>query len=504
MSEKVTAATDPPAALETTILRGSGLTLAGTAVGGAVAFFNEILLARSLGASTYGLFSLALVLARIAHGLSLFGLQAAILHYLPIHRRDGRSDQVAGTILATLLLPAALALAASGLLRLLAPWLANDVFGKPAAEVYIRLLAIAVPLMAMSEVLALLARGLGYARYYVLVSTLTPPLVLLALLLLIHAAGAGPYWICRAVGAAYGTAAVIGLLCVLSAAGPEVRRTRPRFAFGALYRYGFPVLLGTSLYLVMEWADILLLGRFVAADEVGVYRACVQICTVFDMIIFATNLAAVHVFPVLEHERRFEERNQTFRQVTLIILLLSAPVFLLLTLHAKAALALLGPKFANGATALLILATGRLLRNGLGTAAFVLILSGRQATETRNAAAASATNLALNLALIPLFGLIGAAVATTAAEIALNLLRVWLVRRLMQLHAPWRLLLRMVLVGGAATLLLALAHRALGSDQASPIGLLVAAGLDGILLLAALWLFGIEREDRRFLKGAKP
>jgi O-antigen/teichoic acid export membrane protein len=324
------------------------------------------------------------------------------------------------------------------------------------------------------------------------------------LLLLIHAEDAGPYWICRAVGGAYGTAVVIGILCVLGAAGREVRRRRPRFAFGAFYRYGFPVLLGTSLYLVMEWADILLLGHFAAADKVGVYRACVQICAVFDMIMFATNLAAVHVFPVLEHERRLEERDQAFRQVTLIVLMLSAPVFFLLTLHANAVLALLGPKFAIGAAALLILAAGRLLRNGLGTAAFVLILSGRQTVETRNAAVASATNLALNLALIPLFGLIGAAVATMAAEVALNLLRAWQVRRLMQIHVPWWLLLRIALVGCGATLLSALAHRTLGSYQASPLGLSVAVGLDGILLLVALWSFGIEREDRRFLKGALP
>ena len=38
------------------------------------------MIARYMGASTYGLFALAVVLARIGNGLALFGLGAAVLH----------------------------------------------------------------------------------------------------------------------------------------------------------------------------------------------------------------------------------------------------------------------------------------------------------------------------------------------------------------------------------------------------------------------------------------
>ena len=184
----------------------------------------------------------------------------------------------------------------------------------------------------------------------------------------------------------------------------ECRRMSAGVRPGGLYTYAVPVLIGTCVYLIMEWADILILGRFVAADQVGVYRACTQICVIFDMIILATNLAAAHIFPVLDHEKRSQERNETYRHVTLLVALALGAAVLSAGLHAGEILALLGPELRGRVARAVILAGGRLIRNGLGSSAFLLVLSGRQSVEMKNAATGGIANIVLNLALIPALG----------------------------------------------------------------------------------------------------
>jgi O-antigen/teichoic acid export membrane protein len=483
-------------AAETAVLRSAGLTLTGMAAGGAIAFANEIMIARYMGARTYGLFALAVVLARIGNGLALFGLGAAVLHYLPIYRRRGERARVVGTVFEALLLPLLLGVAAAALLWVIAPWLATQVFRKAEAVPYLRLLALAVPFMAISEILALIARGLGFSSHYVLISNLTAPVALIALLSVIRLREADPIWIAAAIAGAYGVAALLGVLLVMRTVGTDFWRLRPEFDVGTLYCYAIPVLLGTCVYLVMEWADILILGRFVSADQVGVYRACTQICVIFDMIILATNLAAAHIFPVLDDEKRSRECNEMYRHVTLVVALLSTPTFFLLSLQAEHVLALLGPNFTKASLVLIILAGGRLIRNGLGTSAFLLVLSGRQGAEMRNAAIGGSANIILNLALIPSLGVLGAAIGTTVAEVALNLLRTWQMRRLMDVPVPWRLLARIALVGVTGAAAVSALTPFVGLDQSRPAALLVNSVAAAAVFGISLWFLAVEQRDR--------
>ena len=66
------------------LIAGVSLTLAGGALGGGLSILNEIFVARVMGAAGYGVYALAVVLARIGETLSLFGLGVGTLHFLPI------------------------------------------------------------------------------------------------------------------------------------------------------------------------------------------------------------------------------------------------------------------------------------------------------------------------------------------------------------------------------------------------------------------------------------
>ncbi|HPJ72626.1 MAG TPA: polysaccharide biosynthesis C-terminal domain-containing protein, partial [bacterium] len=79
--------------------------------------------------------------------------------------------------------------------------------------------------------------------------------------------------------------------------------------------------------------------------------------------------------------------------------------------------------FSPGWGILAILGWGQLVNLGVGSAGVLLSMTGHSRVEFYNAAAMVGVNVALNLALIPVYGGAGAALATGVSLAGINLLR---------------------------------------------------------------------------------
>jgi O-antigen/teichoic acid export membrane protein len=93
------------------------------------------------------------------------------------------------------------------------------------------------------------------------------------------------------------------------------------------------------------------------------------------------------------------------------------------TFEGKALLRLaFGEQFVGAAGALIILTIGQSVNCGTGIVHLLLNMTGHERDTLRGAMVGTATNVALALALIPHFGLTGAAIASCASVAAENLL----------------------------------------------------------------------------------
>lgn len=79
------------------IAKGAGIGFTGTLIGTALGFFSRMIIARFLGASDYGLISLACAGMTIAVALSLVGLPAGIQRYVSFYKGKGDKGRIKGT-----------------------------------------------------------------------------------------------------------------------------------------------------------------------------------------------------------------------------------------------------------------------------------------------------------------------------------------------------------------------------------------------------------------------
>jgi O-antigen/teichoic acid export membrane protein len=177
-----------------------------------------------------------------------------------------------------------------------------------------------------------------------------------------------------------------------------------------------------GLRLLLDNADVLVIGQLLDPQSVAVYFATIRTGGLVAFVYFAVAALAVPRFSQI-HATGTRADMQLF--VSGIISLMFWP-----TVAAALALALLGPIIlsifgpgcpAAGYPVLLVILAGLVARAAFGPVEFLLNMTGHQMDTVRVYAAAAIADVALNLLLIPRFGILGAAIATYTAVIGANL-----------------------------------------------------------------------------------
>ena len=189
---------------------------------------------------------------------------------------------------------------------------------------------------------------------------------------------------------------------------PAVFRTRVWAAAA------FPLALVSGIEIINQNIDILLLGVLRNVEEVGLYRVVVQVSIFVTFGLSVVDMVMAPEFARLSGTGKFKELERVARLSAAATLALAAPVVVIFVLFGEELLSLaFGSSYGAGSAALAILALGQLVNALTGSVGLLLNMSGNERDTLRAGAAAVLVNVAMNLVLIPPFGLVGAAIATS-------------------------------------------------------------------------------------------
>lgn len=405
------------------VIQGAAAVMGIRIAGAAITLLSQVLLARWMGAFEYGIFAYVWVWVIILGILAPMGFGTSTLRFVPDYRVNAKWRRLAGILDASwrmVLLFGVLAMAL-GLSAL-------AVFHNQIAAYYLWPLAIAlicVPVFALTDTLEGTARAFGWVNLAYLPAYVVRPLAIVVI-------GGGLYLV---MGELTGLVAVGGALAaaLLTLGGQRLvlkRRIARTIPKAKPFRHtkhwivaSLPLVLTEGLYLAMLNSDIVLLGAYVDPDHVGVYFAATRIVNLITFIYFAVAALAVPKFAEL-HATGDREGLQNFVHAIIRWIFwptLAAAAFILL--FGKVALGLFGEGFSTGYPLLGILMLGFIARASTGPIEYLLNMTNNQNVTACAYGAAAALNIVLNLALIPRYGLEGAAAATA---VSLVFASIWL------------------------------------------------------------------------------
>lgn len=383
--------------------------------GAALAFLSQIILARLMGRFDYGVFVFVWVLMILFGNLACLGFPTAIIRFLPQYDSSGDHAAIRGLNATARLF----VVTVSGLLALLGAALVYAFRG--AIEHYyvmpILLGMIAVPMIALGDVLDGTARAKHWPIMALSPTFLIRPTLILLFMVASVLAGAPTNAVTAMTAALAGafTSVLLQYLVVTLRLERHYPSGPKTFEFKTWFAVAFPIFLVEGVGYLMTNSDVIVVGIFLDPDEVAVYFAAAKTMALVHFVYFAVKAAIGPRFAAIIAENDKSKLAAFAIDATRWTFFPALAVGLVVLAAGQFLLALFGSAFTEGQIVMAILLIGILVRALVGPAEVLLTMAGKQILCVYLYTVTFLANIALDVILIPHFGIEGAAIAGAAA-----------------------------------------------------------------------------------------
>lgn len=194
-------------------------------------------------------------------------------------------------------------------------------------------------------------------------------------------------------------------------------------------RVTIPFFLIASLGFILNRTDILIIGIMLDTSQAGIYAVATRIASLILFGTFAVNAIVAPIIADLYMENKLEQLERTIKKVTRGLVAYALPAFIILVFARNIFLGLFGVEFVSGALPLVILAGANALTAFFGTVMYIMMMTNNQNQAAIIMIMVTVLNAVLNILLIPIFEIIGAAVATGFSIVVWNLAFYLYIRR---------------------------------------------------------------------------
>ena len=397
------------------IAKGAGITFFGTMVGMFFGLLSRIVIARFLGPKDYGLFSLGETTLILALTLSLIGLDTGIVRFVSFYNRRRDNGRIKGTIISSLKIGLPVCLISTCVLFFGAGWISINLFHELNLTTIIQIFAVALPFLFLTQIFLAATVGFQDMKYNVYVRDLFQNIFRLPIIILLLLLGFG------VLGATIGyTIAIIAMpflaFYFLEKKLFPISNTKVKsISVGReLLSFSLPLIFVAASVMVMRWTDIMMLGYFCTSYEVGIYNAVAPIARLMIVVFGSFAGIFIPVISGLYAGGLHEELRKTYGVVQKWIFSIVFPFFLVVFLFSSQTIEILfGVEYVSGVWVLRLLAFAYLITAVVGLTGKVISVVGRTKMLMWCMFAGACANLTLNWWWIPLYGINGAALATT-------------------------------------------------------------------------------------------
>lgn len=418
------------------MMREAGGSFALRVFGLGFGFVTSLILSRTLGASDYGAYRYALSWIELLAVPGILGL-----HRLVVRDVSAYHTQAAWGLLRGLIRRSnQMTLAASVSVALVVAVVVLFVPGGRAVKGFTLLLALPLlPLKTLTRLRQAAVQGLQRVVLSQLPEMLIGPVLFVALLLIAYVALPDDLYTIYAVMpvqiAATAVAFGIGAWMLRALLPPETRTAAPETRTRQWLDAALPLLFVNGITVINTQATSIILGTLRESELVGVFAIANQGAGLILFVYIAANNTLAPAFARLHVQGSHAPLQKLATGSARLIFVFSVPIAVIMVLLGRYYLAVFGAEFKSGYTALLILVAGQIVNAATGSGGWLLMMTGHEREAAWGVGLAALVNVAASAALVPLWGLEGAALATALSTVVMNILLVWLVWRSLRINA---------------------------------------------------------------------
>jgi O-antigen/teichoic acid export membrane protein len=173
---------------------------------------------------------------------------------------------------------------------------------------------------------------------------------------------------------------------------------------------------GMAFFLIMSF-DIFFIKKYYGNEAVAYYSTSIKIITILSMIIISVNINVSTKIAEYYASQNTIELRKTVKNSTRLIFFICFPLVVLICFFSETILNFFGEGYEEASSTLILLMVGQGITAAFGATPIYLNMTGRQALYQYILIGAVFIDLTLNIVLVPMYGMLGAAIAFTGCSI---------------------------------------------------------------------------------------
>lgn len=176
-----------------------------------------------------------------------------------------------------------------------------------------------------------------------------------------------------------------------------------------------PMMLSSSILILLGWMDTIVMGIYVTDSEIGVYNVALKVAALTSFSLEAIN--SILAPKIAQNYWKGDEKNykKLIAFSTKLNFFISSGVVLVIIFASQFLLGMFGDEFVTGTTILFIFCFGQIVNSFSGSVAVILQMIGKQKVFQNFVLAALIINVVATFILTPIYGGVGSAIATVSS-----------------------------------------------------------------------------------------
>lgn len=420
------------------IIFGSIMLFSFSLLAGIVAYFTKLILVRNLTVEEYGLFFSVLTFILFFGVFRSLGIPAGLVRFIADYRSKGKYGEIKSIIIGSTLLRVVVSFLFVILIWIFSEYLALNFFKNEDAIWLLRVMSLYMPLSIIADNLKAVFNGYRRSKYVSIVTFFQNFLVFLIIAMMFYV-GFGI------------EAAVVGYL--LSLVVLWLIFIIPFFKLTQLFSISFtnfkesnkellvfslPLILTSIGATFIAYFDTLMLTYFDTLENVGIYNIVYPTAMLLMIIGSSIGTILLPFFTEFWEKRQISKVREIFNVLYKYIYIIIIPlVMVLIQLSHYIVKIMFGEEYLPGVMAfnILIFASLFFIGNYLNMSSLIALKESKLSSYVYIIGAIS--NVLLNLILIPLYSITGAAIATTLSFMLMVSVSFYYLYRKAQLVPPF-------------------------------------------------------------------
>jgi O-antigen/teichoic acid export membrane protein len=382
-------------------------------------FLTHTLLVRNLEPGVFGQFSLAVTVVTISGGIAAVGMRHTVARFISIRTTNNASEYITIGITTVVFV---------GTVLLISIYLGrttlDSLLSSPGLSDLLQVLVILVLLRPLADVVEGTIRGYERTSWKILYGDVVP--LVGAFVVFVYVLQNG-----NAILAGIAFYVLKSLLKIV--AGTVRLKTWTAFEYTLsipskktvteTLSFSWPLAVESLVVIFLGSIDILMLGWLTASEEIGLYKSIQPVANILTFLLGSLTFIYLPIATRYFSDGRLGDLDIIYKTSTRWISQLTFPLLLFYFLFGENFLQVLfGSEYAVAWSALVILSVGQYSSVITGPNGMTIKAIDRTREDLLASGGALITNVVMNYLLIPIYGIEGAAVATTLGFLVYNII----------------------------------------------------------------------------------